>query len=248
MCGILLLGAFLFLPSCAPSQTITQVTPSSYRESFETVPRTVGKLRRLVMMSVIQPAPPVCTERNIEQFTQRSQDKINEAYYLLSERKGYEIVPIVSAAYEAKAQIPAGRLAEYSSHFLAEWARKSDADAVPPDVIKRIIDAVGSPVQADGVVVLHAMQTCFAAEHPTLRGLAAIFSLGTTEIPGNPDTFKALPEFVITICERHSGRIVWKNTSSRVESERFWRPTKHGSDMELLFNSLENAVPKVLTR
>lgn len=236
-----MLVVFLFLPSCVQWQTTAQITPSSYQESFETVPRTVGKLRRLVMVSVIQPAPAVCTVGVVE----RSRDKIAEAYRILSEKKGYEVIPIENPAYQTKAQLPVDRLAEYSAQ-LADWTRKSDADAIPPDPIRHIIDAIGLPVGADGVVVLHILQTCPAAEPPppTLRVLSAILSLGASEIPNR----NAVQQIVVNICEMRSGRIVWKNTLERAQSIRFWKPTKTATDIELLFDSLDNAVPRVLTR
>lgn len=247
---VLLFGAFLFLQSCGPLQTTTQITPSSYRESFEAVPRTVGKLRRLVMVSVIQPAPAVCAGGK-EKFDKDSQDKIGEAYYHLYEKKGYDVIPVESFAYEAKAQIPAKKLAEYSTQ-LADWTGKSEPDGTPTDSIKHIIDDIGLPVQADGVVILHAFESCLAADSPALRGLIAISSLGLSEIPASRDNpnspFKTFPKFVVAVCETRSGRIVWKNTSDRARMIKLWKWTKPGTELELLFDPLDNAVPKVLTR
>lgn len=230
--------------ACTTFHTSSPVVPSSYRESFETLPRTVGKLRRLVLVPLIEPAPAICPVKNPQAFTERAALMVKNSQAYLVEHKGYEILP-----WEDRVR-PEGSMIEREelprAREIVEWGIQAKVDESPPATLKQQIEHLSALYGADGVLVLHLRQTCIAA-NPGQRRLFAVLTLGMSEILERDALAVLQEQAMAAVIERHSGRKVWHND---LEWAKAMQGLKHGrlSEIELLFKPLETAVPKVLTR
>jgi len=239
-----LLGTTLYLQGCAPAWQISApITASSYATSSERIPRTVGKLRKLVAVTVTQPSPKGCWGGGGEIALGYS--TLGEASIRhLSDRKGYEIVKID----EMNVPLSAGAFSPQAQVEELVRAAAGTPETNPSELVRNIVGALARSVNADGVIMLRSHSNCIRA-NAGFRALMGILSLGVSEVfpeKYNSDA-KPYPLFQATIFEGASGRIVWQQ-ERHLPLVRFSESAKDRSDAELFFEDLEIAIPKVLTR
>lgn len=239
-----LLGTTLYLQGCAPAWQISApVTPSSYATSSERIPRTVGKLRKLVAVTITQPPPKGCWGGGGE--IALGYDALGEATIRhLSDRKGYEMVRLeqVNVSPWTGTSSPEAQVEELVR------AAAGTPETNPSELVRNIVGALARSANADGVILLRSHSSCLRA-NAGFRALIGILSLGVSEVfPEKYNTdAKPYPLFQATIFEGASGRIVWQQ-ERHLPLVRFSESAQDRSDAELFFEDLEIAIPKVLTR
>lgn len=240
--------ACLVVPGCGTWQTSEPITAASYQTSREGVPRSVGKLRRMAVLKVVQAAPKACgatadTEATINSVDPEVRDE------LLARRKGYEVI-VPDAERYAEWLVPPG-----SAAFVAEvmqWPL-TVADFSAGPMTRALLERLRLDEQVDGLLVLRVQYTCTNAITP-FRGLMAIGTLGLSEILPDPRLRETYKLYRVAVFETSSGRVVWQvGQSSEILrwTDGFSpRDPKVGAptDMQRIFEDFESSVPKILTR
>ena len=154
------LGAIaLCLCSACVSTSVWQAsgefTPLSYRRADEGFARSVGKLRRLVLL-------PVRLEQARQEVVEGWSSR---ALRILSDQKGYEVIPL--DLYE---DIIATRLdvsveeTRRNADRLTRWASESADGAPPPEDVVGVVSRLGRGLKADAVVVIHGLTSMLGAD------------------------------------------------------------------------------------
>lgn len=239
-----LAGLCLALVGCAPWQTAQPVHPTSYQVSREHIPRTVGKLRRIALIGIHQSAPKAC-EGNGE-VTLLHQGLDAEAATYLGDIKGYEVIlPNHAGGLE---WAPPGQ-EQALLEEIAAWSKNTRDDATLGPLTLALLDRAGHDARVDGLVLLHVELTCARANQP-FRVFLGVASLGVSEVLPDPKLAVTYPVYRAAILETSGHRCVWRNMPSPA-----WKGTrdyfKQGAikpAVHELFDELEPAIPKLLTR
>lgn len=236
----------LGLAGCAPWQSSAPVTPSSYAQARDVMPRTLGRLRRLVLVELDRAAPKACDAGTDGEVTLTVPDA--ETREILVERKGYELVdPAPDAGHPWLDDGAVQALAQDMRR--AEGAGDALQLAAP---LRAWLDRLRAEHQVDALFVVQVESTCGNALGP-LRGALAIVSLGTSELTKNPELRRLETLYVAAAFESASGRLVWRNEvghgAKALDAFRQLRGATAGpSPLERLLEPVEPAVPKILTR
>ena len=221
--------------SAKVTQTREKVTPSSYNDYQSSVNRSVGLLRRLLVL------PPQYTvihilNRKPEMDVSLSTAMEEGATSFLRDWKGYEIIQYRQTqdtggqwAPPAQSQPDSGLKTIY------EWAENAEVDAPPPAEVKNLISDLSRRFGADGVLVLQGFHK---AASPLLVA-SAILTVGLAMPLALMD---AKWEAKAHLFEASTGRIVWRSRLNLLDKNgQFSR-----ADVERLLGSLENAAPAAL--
>jgi hypothetical protein len=221
--------------SAKVTQTQGKVTPSTYNDYQSNVNRSVGLLRRLLVL------PPQYTvihllNRKPEMDASLSTLMREGATAFLRDWKGYEIIPYLKIQDKGGQEAPPAQSPpDPGLKTIYEWAEHAEVDAPPPAEVKNLISDLSRRFGTDGVLVLKGFHK---AANP-LFVPAAILTVGLAMPLAMMD---AKWEVKAHIFEASSGRIVWRSRLNLLDrSGQFTR-----KDVERLLGSLENAAPVAL--
>lgn len=236
------LGLCLLLAACgAPYQASGPVTPLSYQPTRIKIPRTVGMLRRLLVIPLVESGPKTCGGTGEPGEVSSSYDTGGAIRYLAS-AKGYEIVELTATPYSEQQGGPA--VTAMANEFV-RWMEKSKPESTIPENLLQFIRGAGSSAGADGVVVLHIFTDCLR-NHLVQRLLTDLVTIGAAETDRrtNPPT-RVLHA---SIYELATGRLIWQRAGGDAEQFADRTLVTPITPMREIFQSIEPAVPKVLTR
>jgi hypothetical protein len=222
---------------CSPKTTQTQekVTPSSYDNYQSNVKRSVGFLRRLLVV------PPQFTlinfwNRKPEMDASLSTAMREGATGFLRDWKGYEIIPYRQIQDKGGQEAPpAQSQPDPGLKTIYQWAENSEVDAPPPAEVKNSVLDLSRRYGADGVLVLQGFV------RPPHSWIVASTIL-TASLTWPLLFIDQKSELKAHIYEASSGRIVWR---SRVNCISPRKPFPR-AEVERLLGSLENAAPAAL--
>ena len=235
-----LLSVCLLIEGCTTAslpRDSKQVTPVTYKAMEDIkIERTVGKLRRLMVLPVqlmVSPEDPkMCLEKcgweglsvNIEA----------EAVTCLREKRGYEVS---SGGELLRDNGPVFTLEELSNYArdLASSAREGDPDKPQPETVRRVRE-LGKWAGVDGIVVIQGSATSL-----TLWDLAAGYASFSLSLPLS--FLRVGISLRADVYETSTGRAVWTSTLSSG-----WEPNSQEHYGIVLFERIEPAIPRVFTR
>lgn len=232
--GALLL--FLFCQGCSSHfwQVSRDITPISYQAAEEGVKRTVGKLRRLVIL-------PVRYERNrviFEGNPTEGQKKGTARTVLLKVKehlvdwKGYEVVllEMYEDIYPEKLGLTPDAVAKDIA-ALTDWARSAADGQPPPPEISAMAAEIGRPLNCDGVLVIQG--------HSRFCNAGYIATLLTASLAW--PVWWACNDYEIRadLFEVATGRIVWRSMVSQFDD--LWEKPEFA--VGSAFSRLEPALP-----
>jgi hypothetical protein len=241
------LAVSMAIAGCAPWQTSEPVTPASYEVSRAKVSRTVGKLRRLVVLRVDQ-APPKACGQNFDGDVSLGPDDPTGFVGTLITDKGYEVIVLDEARFADLLGAPGRDV--LVAELLARLHEPGDGSAGP--ATSALLERLREDDLVDGLLVLGSELTCLNA-NAAMRGLYSIGTLGMHAIMPNRDWQQTYPTYRVMVFETTSARVVWRNEwnawSQASDYFRGMASAKEGPlPIESLLEPLEPAVPKVLTR
>lgn len=236
------------LGGCAAWKTELPVTPITYNESRGTVQRTVGKLRVLTALAIDQEAPQACGKgfggkAQISKLTGRN----NEMVEYLTTEKGYEIIALDTAHYADWLKEPAN---EAFIREVTEWSSDTSGDTPIGPITRSLIEHVKQNEGIDGLLIMHIQDLCDRANW-ALRTLAGVATLGIFEVFPDRELTRVSPTYRASIIEIASGRPVWRNSIAikwQVTLDNFSSSKPRSNYFDVLFEALDSATPKLLTR
>lgn len=233
LCAVI---AASFLNSCATEwQTDRPVTPITYHVPAYRAERSVGNLRRLVILPVR--VRRVGAFAIVTYFERMDAGLTFESASYLSERKGYEVVPVIDVAGVWRPEVV------LTDEFGSVGALKSAWEQAHTEIeIEDAVKKIGRALKADGVVSiwLEELDQGFSVTDAVLIPLA-VFPLFLT--PGFYGALHVGAEAVVY--EVLSGQAVWRNqfSGATVGVHR-----KKNLIVTKFFEDLENAIPAQLVR
>jgi hypothetical protein len=231
------------LGGCVTSTNIAvsekEVAPRTYLPEPTTIERSVGMLRRLVVLPIVLQASPEDPKLCVDpcDWPGFRRGLATSAVLYLARERGYE-VSSVDPDVESHASIglepPA--LAE-AARRLADFARGRPAGS-PSAELAALVKSIGVQADVDGVVVLHGSVTVV-----TWLDWAVIYgSFGMAA----PIVLRATASFEADVFEAAPGRLVWAGTYSKVLGVGMApAPAEIVTD---LFDPIEPALPAIFTR
>ena len=217
-------------PACSPTitQTREQITPASYQDYQSDVPRSMGLLRRLVIL------PPQFVyvhnyKRQPEKEAQCCARMLTQASAFLRDWKGYEIILYYENQTPGRteiSQVPGQP--DPSLQPLFEWTKISKSSSSTPADVKTLVANICRPVGADGLLVLQGYKRPFSTYNFALCMLTASLTWPLLFV-------EEKEELQAHIFEAATGNLVWSCRQKYCNEEQ-------------LFSSLENAVPAALIK
>ena len=212
-------------------------------------------LRRLVVDPSVQDLPAICRERTGDRppnCRARTNRQRSGQAHSRREGKGYELLPLDAALYRQWLESPGNQ------PFLEEitrWSVSSGESLPIGEQTGLLLARLARDRNFDGLLVLHVRHRCPMASD-TERDLLGILTLGLNEVLPDPYMFVPFVEYRVSILEAASGRPVWRSqvrplanptTSRNIPTASSAYPVLYPT-LEKLFENLEPAVPKLLTR
>jgi hypothetical protein len=208
------------------------VTPTTYQRVDAPIERSAGKLRRLALLPVkVDVTLPIFGGLFSKDRTRAVEAQLAKIWsvrsaMLLSEDKGYDIVPV-----EDDGSSPA----EFAA--LAAWAMGSGTDERPGPELARFAAAQAHRLQVDGFVVIRGLR-----RSPTVT---TVLTLLTASLAWPLIPFESREEFRGVIVEAATGRVVWRANAWHAFF-KIDEPPPPVAPQEL-FGSLEHALPNAVT-
>jgi hypothetical protein len=204
---------------CAPWQTSEPVTPSSYEVSRAKISRTVGKLRRLVVLRVDQ-APPKACRQGFDCAPNLGSDDPTGFVGTILTSKGYEVIVLDEERYADWLEPP--NRDGFAVELLAQLHRPGDGSA--GSRTRALLERLREEERVDGLLVLGAGY--FLEAYPVYRVM--VFE---------------------TTSARAVWRNEWNSLNQLADHfKNLGSPGAGLLPVETLLEPLEPAVPKVLTR
>lgn len=231
-----LAATVVLIAGCSSTwETTEPVAAATTQASEDTVPRTAGKLRRLILL------PPVfemdtadCATRLNVSVESNSQMIHDAAKQFLVDWKGYEVIEAGTHLPEADARALVREL--------GIWQEASAADRIPPEALRAPVQTLARNLRADGAIVLHAAPECINWVDVTLNLLAV----------GMPNFYGKMfgRNFSAGIYEAATGSLVWQHyVNVPMASPGCVRSGACiDNRTQLLLGTLENAVPAALVK
>ena len=257
--------AFLLFALSACSSSVSQQSPEttpSYRLSETTIERSVGKLRRLVILPVRYDAIVGSFNKSIAalflHYTPEEYENdikkvlLSETISQLNDWKGYNAssFDVYRAMVQEKFRISSEQL-QKNLVTLADWVKKLSTEAEPPEEITNLVSEIGLVLNVDGIVIIQGF------EKPA--NLTGVLTLLTATLAWPLTLLEADNKLRADIYEVSSGRIVWSQATEIYEDDKYtlgnieygFTNPQHGirsskRAVHRLFKPLENAIPKVL--
>lgn len=246
-CRPLALALSMAVAGCAPWQTSEPVTPASYEISRAKVSRTVGKLRRLVVLRVDQAPPKACGQAYDGEASLGLDDPAGFVGTMITS-KGYEVIVLDESRFSD--WLGAASRDGFVVELLARLHEAGDGSAAP--LTAALLERLRAEQRVDGLLVLGTELTCLNA-NPALRGAYTLGTLGAHALWPDRTWQQTYPVHRVLVFETTSARVVWRNEwnamNQAVDHFRNMASPKEGpTPVESLLEPLEPAVPKVLTR
>ncbi len=246
-CRPVALAVSVALAGCAPWQTSEPVTPASYEVSRAKVSRTVGKLRRLVVLRIDE-APPKACGQAFDGGAGLALDDPTGFVGTMITHKGYEVVVLDASRFAA--WLGAGGGDDFVDELLARLHEPGDGSAAP--LTAALLERLRAEERVDGLLVLGTELTCLNA-NPALRGAYTLGTLGAHALWPDRTWQQTYPVHRVLVFETTSARVVWRNEWNAMNQaadhfRSMASPTDGPLPLESLLEPLEPAVPKVLTR
>lgn len=222
------------------------VQPSSHVPTPDAPRRSVGLLRRLVVLPVALEFTPKdpreCFERCDPQGLLRA--LANAVPRGLQRHRGYEVVSMdpnfesdpATATIEPTPALPAGQVGTWRDTLLRR--AQADSDDPPPTELRHAVQALAALTRADGIVLLHGTMVYDTKTDWLLGYLTFSLSLGLMfarwGLRLQADIFEAA-----------SGSLVWRGRYA----EKSGIVAADGADpiVTALFDGLEPALPRLFT-
>jgi hypothetical protein len=227
---LLAAGAFALLAAACAGDGVDRaardVRPLSHRPLASGLERSVGLLRRLVLLPVrldFSPQDPGWCMDPCDAEALRA-GIAESVRHELGDRRGYELAPLE----------PSGAL-DADVAALASFAAERP-DAAPPSALAARVRELASAAHADGVVIVHGRAT-------TLTWLDGAAWLATFSLAIPVSMARIGTRLEADVFEAASGRLVW---ASRIRS---WGApgTERTPLARSLFDPIEPALPAVLS-
>lgn len=235
------------LNACTTWQTAEPVRPTTYKTSDAIIQRTVGQLRRVLLITVEMPVPSKCDTANAEWQIIGDTRGVG----VLLTNRGYEVVlgteDRLRGLLEPDPREPVGTLLAELRAFRRDgsvspaagaWARK-----------------LGNAAAADAVMLVESDFYCSPVLNEGLnfdRVLMGLYTFGLSELimlavppKSTPDVFARLRAVIF---ETSSGRPAWYSCPRCDMIHRSTKDRFKSDTAEELIGDFETAVPKLLTR
>ena len=206
------------------------LTPSSYSVYESPTPRTVGKLRRILLVNTTSPTPEACHAAGTTALPGAGKD-------YLQEEKGYEVIAL---------REPRDNLSDREKSAIAQLAAAADQTHTPVSAqtaaAVRELASLGG--KFDALMLVEAGWSCHNAA-PAFRWPLTAMTLGMNEVMTSKR--ELAPHYRATLFEAATGRPVWQSTVQHAwrigNAEWVKEPVERQ-----LFREIEQAVPALLTR
>jgi len=231
---LLIVVMAVFLTGCANTnwqiEKSQSVTPQSYSVYRSPTERSVGKLRKVLLVNVSLPTPEVCRREGNPDYPP---PWITPSY--LSEVKGYDVSDIHKLI---NGLTDTHNAAIRQLVDVAERVGDSGLVAAPTAVSQLLL----SEFKFDALMLVESSWDCLKAVPEFRWGMAAM-TLGVEECFPNPQYQRVRSYYRATLFEAVSGRPVWQSRVRNIFSR-----TDSVFDDKKLFSELEQAVPVLLTQ
>ncbi len=206
------------------------VTPQSYSVYRSPTKRSIGRLRKILLVNVTVQTPQACS--GIRPDSPPRWANMN----YLHEEKGYDVI------YRPKpgeAITEAERSAIRLLIEMAEKAGQPQAGWTPTAIDPLLL----SDQKFDALMLVESSWTCPLVMWPELRWSAGVLSLGLSELFPQSESLETYRYYRATLFETSLGQPVWQSSMRN-------RYARNGPDFDEheLFSKLEQAVPALLTR
>jgi hypothetical protein len=208
-----------------------QLTPSSYSIYQSPTSRTIGKLRRILLVNIATPTPEACLAEEPAVLPRA------EKYYL-QEEKGYDVIDLHE---------PGDNWSEKEQSALAQLT--AAADKTEPHVSARTAESVrelaSTERKFDALMLVEAGWSCQNAARAFRWSMTAM-TLGMNKLMPHGEEHKLAPRYRATLFETATGRPVWQ---SNVQHAWLIVNVDLSEPIERqLFQEIEQAVPELLTQ
>jgi hypothetical protein len=252
-CGTLLsivAAGLIWGAGCASTNVIinsSAVTPITHQPESGSVRRTIGLLRRLVVLPARLEFSPSASKQCLDlcNWEQLSLEVAQKAPSYLAEWRGYEVVRLDPLLPDhASVELPIGSLDGFVDELLALAEQRSSEP--PGEQLASSVRSVGKQLWVDGLVVIRGSVTV-----PSRIDLGLAFPLAASGY----GLLAALPlqmvrigsKFEVYIFETETARLVWAAVYSSGGNPVAKSPSGNDVIMELL-DPIEPALPAVMTR
>jgi len=210
-----LLLACAFLPlSCAEHlwSTPREVVPRSYQRALPGAPRSIGRLRRLILplprCEIVRDGKRLGSEEH--GLAVRLRDL---ALAELRDERGYDVLPPeVLLGAEERPDLSEEELASLVDRA-ARWALESPDGASPPEDVAAAVRRLAGAWNADGILLLQVHQRYASTWNVVLVMLTASLSWPLLVIEARSETRADL-------FEAASGEIVWRRSRREIDRSR----------------------------
>ena len=252
------------LPGCGTSsgwQTDESVAPISYSAVLADEMRTIGNLRRVLLVPVEVPPPARCGERGSTDWSVSNATHGSSASSFLTRERGYEVAVASDPGILSKVGLSEGDLRQLVAPLRNCAADRSQWTPTPPSAREAAI-MLGKHGKVDAVLLVERAEVCESETATKARKLGFELPWITSERPGEPYT-----GYVRAVMfETTSGRLIWYRELSTgalwskalAASSPFTAPRPYGGtglpwstisdEMKWLLEGIEPAIPQEITR
>ncbi|HTN73444.1 MAG TPA: hypothetical protein VMO00_20345 [Methylomirabilota bacterium] len=245
-----IVAALIWLDGCASTNVIinsSAVTPMTHQPERGSVSRTVGLLRRLVILPARIEFSPSDPKRCFDtcDWDRLRLEVAQKVPSYLAEWRGYEVVVLDPLLPDhASVEVPTASLDDFAGQ-LAAFAEQLSSEP-PSEQLANAVREIANRLWVDGIVVI--------------RGSVAVTSwaeagLGLALAASGYGLLAALPiqmvrigsKFEAYIFETGAGRLVWASVHSS-SGNPFAQPPSANNVITELLDPIEPALPAVMTR
>ena len=247
LAGTILLS--LILSACGPRKTTEPVTPISYRSTLGQLPHTIGKLRRLAFLPVIENAPNPCRGGGEKVYIDQNESHVRNAVYFLTNQRGYEVIVLDEQRIdELLGSIETnGSLSKSVKETLLEeivrWSSRTDNNEMPPPLLRSLVDQVRERDQVDGLLVLNLRWGCMAD-----LTVNKIMTFGWVVLFPSDEQINQIPSYYATLLETASARPVFVSDIGHYACAIREKNLGEKDCVIYVLSGLEPALPKVLAK
>lgn len=245
-CRIMSLAILAWLLASCTSHDVwqadTKISPSSYSQPPETLDRTIGKLKRLVIIPGVfeyksDNTPDSSTDNSVEGTPAAAlRDSIVlESARFLSVERGYDVQALDPKGLSEIQNVALEALMESCAKHIVVRSEGSRNDGPTASAVRGCVRRIGRTLNADGVIVVSGSQVSDREWRFLLTVLTASLAWPTLLAQEKIETSASLFEVA-------SGNVVWRGVFSKSAAE----PTEHNVAVGLLFADYEHALPDVL--
>jgi len=206
------------------------LTPSSYSIYQSPISRTVGKLRRILLVNTRSPTPEACHAVEPTALPGAGKD-------YLQEEKGYEVIDL---------REPGESFSETEESALAQLAAAADQThtQVSAQTAAAVRELASPGRKFDALMLVETGWSCHNAA-PAFRWSLTAMTLGLNEVMTSKR--ELAPRYRATLFEAATGQPVWQSTVQH--AWRFGNVDWVREPIERqLFREIEQAVPALLTQ